>query len=61
MSQTYPLMPGGRSEQWGEDDDVVADVKLLCDVSVEYHADVRVVGSPPTRVVEGVGLKRLCG
>ena len=34
---------------------MVADVKLLCDVSVDYHADVRVVRSPPTRVVGGRG------
>jgi hypothetical protein len=60
--QTCPLMPGGRwSELRGGDDDVVADVELLCDVSVGYHADVRVMRSPPTRVVRGGGLERSCG
>ena len=55
-------MPGGEwSVLGGEDDEVIADVELLCDVSVGYHADVRVMRSLPTRVVRGGGFERSCG
>ena len=37
-------MPGGGVVSTGrEDDEKIADVELLCDVSVGYHADVRVM------------------
>ena len=46
-------MPGGEwSVLGGEGDEEIADVELLCDVSVGYHADVRVMGSHPTRVTD---------
>jgi hypothetical protein len=33
----------GCGQYGGEDDEKIADVELLCDVSVGYHADVRVM------------------
>ena len=36
----------------GEGDDMLVEVELLGDVGVRYHADVRVIGSHPTRVVD---------
>ncbi len=51
------MLGGMWSALRGEGDDVVAEVELLCDVSVGYHADVRVMRSPPTRVVRGGDLE----
>ena len=46
------MLGGTWSVLRGEGDDVVVEVELLGDVGVRYHADVRVIGSHPTRVVD---------
>ena len=44
------MLGGTWSVLRGEGDDVVVEVELLGDAGVRYHADVRVMGSHPTRV-----------